>query len=99
MTRFALSALPVGERYEGDILCPSNWRGSRKGGGDDPDYEIRILAAHPDGGYLYEWRARGGDPDARGQLGHAPEDNLRRLFRPVGWEMEKPREEAPDGES
>lgn len=76
--------IPAGDRYQGPIACPSLWRGVHKDGSADPATEIRVLSAHPDGGYLYEWIHQGNaEQRCPKQLGHAPEENLRRIFRPV----------------
>jgi hypothetical protein len=78
--------IPANARYEGAVVCPSRWRGQNRDGSENPATEIRVLAAHPDGGYLYEWIHQGSaDRRCPKQLGHAPDENLRRIFRPVGF--------------
>lgn len=86
--RFRAKRLRPDERYSGDVVVPSFWRGANPDGSENPLVEIRVLAEHPDGGWLYEWLHRGKKERCPKELGHCPDENLRRIFRPVGYEME-----------
>lgn len=80
------------ERYEGPVELPSIWRGCNENGTENPKMEIRVLAAHPDGpgrGWLYEWTHKGSDRRANREYGCAPDENLRRIFRPAETQPEE----------
>lgn len=91
MAKFSSPKIRSDQRYQGPIEPLSLWRGVGHNGKLNPSNEIRILAEHPDGGWIYEWRARRNDPDVRGQLGRAREESLRKIFRPV---KPKPQEDT-----
>lgn len=59
----------------------ANTRWQIRGSGGE-HYVIRILAAHPDGGWIYDTVRRAGKPPIGRELGVIPEYNLRRIYRP-----------------
>lgn len=105
---FASQRLSILDRCTAAVVVPSKWRAVKHGGGEDREIEIRIVAKHCDGGWLYEWVRRRSEKVSRpgrltgNELGHTTDENLRALFRPVGWRRSAPpatyEARTPDGE-
>lgn len=84
MATFKSSRVPEEKRYRGPVTCPSLWTGAHRDGTENPKVAIRVLAAHPDEGYLYEWIRCEDLPEVKEhQLGRTTDEQLRLIFRPV----------------
>lgn len=88
--KFTAPPIRVSARYDGTVVVPSRWRTTLPAGGEDAANEVRVVAPHCDGGWVIEWRRRGQARVSAGELGHTTDENLRRLFRPVGWHPADP---------